>query len=120
MIALLLAAVAVLIGRRGADETAILGLAVSFSLVVAPYAWAHDYVVLAIPWSLTIANARTLRPLLRRTLMYSTMIVAAPLLLILAAVGAPLAGGEPVFVILPILTALLLAFAIRLAPVRSP
>ena len=120
MIALLLAAVAVLIGRRGADETAILGLAVSFSLVVAPYAWAHDYVVLAIPWSLTIAYARTLRPLLRRTLMYSTMIVAAPLLLILAAVGAPLVGGEPVFVILPILTALLLAFAIRLAPVRSP
>ena len=113
MVALLLVAVVVLIRRRRADDTAILGLAVSFSLVVAPYAWDHDYVVLAIPWSLTIAYASQLRPLLRRVLLYSTIIVAMPLLWILAAVVVPLRGGESVFVALPVLTALLLALAIR-------
>src|SRR5207249_9669457 len=43
IVALLLAAVVVLIRRRGADHTAILGLAVCFSLVVAPDAWDPDY-----------------------------------------------------------------------------
>ena len=113
IVALLLAAVVALIRRRGADDTAVLGLAVPFSLLVAPYAWDHDYVLLAIPWSLTIAYAMELRPLLRRTLLYSTVGVAAPLLWIIAAVVAPLLGAESVYVIVPMLTALLLALAIR-------
>ena len=113
IVALLLAAVVALIRRRGADDTAVLGLAVPFSLLIAPYAWDHDYVVLAIPWSLTIAYAMELRPLLRRTLLYSTVGVAAPLLWIIAAVVAPLLGAESVYVIVPMLTALLLALAIR-------
>jgi len=113
IVALLLAAVVALIRRRGADDTAVLGLAVPFSLLVAPYAWDHDYVLLAIPWSLTIAYAMELRPLLRRTLLYSTVGVAAPLLWIIAAVVAPLLGAESVYVLVPMLTALLLALAIR-------
>ena len=113
IVALLLAAVVALIRRRGADDTAVLGLAVPFSLLIAPYAWDHDYVLLAIPWSLTIAYAMELRPLLRRTLLYSTVGVAAPLLWIIAAVVAPLLGAESVYVIVPMLTALLLALAIR-------
>ena len=113
IVALLLAAVVALIRWRGADDTAVLGLAVPFSLLIAPYAWDHDYVLLAIPWSLTIAHAMELRPLLRRTLLYSTVGVAAPLLWIIAAVVAPLLGAESVYVIVPMLTALLLALAIR-------
>jgi hypothetical protein len=117
MIALLLAVVVVLIRRRGAGDAEILGLAVSFSLVVAPYAWDHDYVVLAIPWSMIISHARQLRPLLRRVLTASTVIVAAPILWILAAVAA-LRGGESLFVLVPMFTALLLALAIRWGPPR--
>ena len=113
IVALLLAAVVALIRWRGADDTAVLGLAVPFSLLIAPYAWDHDYVVLAIPWSLTLAYAMELRPLLRRTLLYSTVGVAAPLLWIIAAVVAPLLGAESVYVLVPMLTALLLALAIR-------
>jgi hypothetical protein len=112
-IALLLAAVVVLIRRRDADDADILGLAVSFSLVVAPYAWDHDYIVLAIPWSIIISHARHMRPLLRNALTVSTVTIAAPLLWLLAAVAA-LRGTESLFVLVPMLTALLLALAIRL------
>ena len=49
-------------------------------LVVAPYAWSHDFVVLAVPWSMTIAYARDLPVPQRRALMYATVTVAAPLL----------------------------------------
>ena len=68
--------------------------------------------VLAIPWSMTIGNARQLRPLLRYTLTFSIVIVAAPLLWVLTAV-ATTRGTESLSVLVPILTALLLALAIR-------
>ena len=115
-IALLLTAVVVLIRGRGADDADILGLAVSLGLVVAPYAWNHDYVVLAIPWSLTIAHAGQMRPLLRRTLTYATVIVAAPLLWAMGATIELFLRGETFFAVVPMLTTVLLAFAIRLAP----
>lgn len=114
IVALLLAAVVVLVGRQRPNDADVLGLAVAFSLVVSPYAWSHDYVVLAVPWSMTIAHARQLRPLLRRTLMFSTILVAAPLLWIMAAL-IQVRQDENLSVLVPMLTALLLAFAIRLA-----
>lgn len=114
IVALLLAAVVVLVGRQRPNDADVLGLAVAFSLVVSPYAWSHDYVVLAVPWSMTIAHARQLRPLLRRTLMFCTILVAAPLLWIMAAL-IQVRQDENLSVLVPMLTALLLAFAIRLA-----
>jgi hypothetical protein len=112
VIALLLAVVVVLIRSRSVDDADVMGLAVSFSLVVAPYAWTHDYVVLAIPWSMIVGHARPLRPLLRYALTMSSVIVAAPLLWVLAAVST-IRGGESLSVIVPMITALLLALAIR-------
>jgi hypothetical protein len=118
-IALLLTIVVVLVGGRRVDDADILGLAVSFGLVVAPYAWNTDYVVLAIPWSLIIAHARQLRPLLRRTLMYATVTVAAPLLWWMAGIALLVGGGDTLYVVVPMLTAVLSAFAIRWASPSS-
>jgi Glycosyltransferase family 87 len=115
VIALLLAAVLVLIRAKGADDAELLGLAVAFGLVVAPYAWDADYVVLAIPWSMTIGNARQLRPLPRSLLTMSTVMVAAPLPWIMAAV-ATLRDTQSLSVLVPMITALLLALSIRWAP----
>jgi len=115
LIALLLTAVVVLIRGRDVDDGDILGLAVSFGLVVAPYAWNHDYVVLVIPWCMTIAHGRQLRPLLRRTLMYATLIVAAPLLWWMWKIAVLVGGDDALFVVVPILSTVLLALAIRLA-----
>lgn len=115
MIALLVAAVVVLIRPRRADDAEILGLAVAFGLVVAPYSWDHDYLVLAIPWFMIIAHASRLPPLPRRALTIVTIIVAAPLTWVLWAV-ANLRGTGSLWVLLPMLTAVLLALAIRWAP----
>lgn len=117
MIALLLTAVVVLIRGRGADDGDMLGLAASLGLVVTPYAWNYDYVVLAIPWCMTIAHGRELRPLLRRTLAYATVIVAGPVFSWIGGVAGLFGGTDAVYVIVPILTTVLLAFAVRLAPV---
>ena len=111
LIALLLAAVVVLVRGRSVDDADLLGLAVSFGLVVAPYAWVHDYVVLAIPWCLTIAHARQLRPLLRRTLTSATVAVAV-LLWWMWALAPILGHGDALVVVVPMLTAVLLAIAI--------
>ena len=112
LIALLLGVVVVLVRPRGVDDADILGLVVSFSLVVAPYAWDHDFVVLAIPWSMVIGYARPLRPSLRYALTMSTVVVAAPMLWVLAAL-APGRGSESLSVLVPMITAVLLALAIR-------
>ena len=112
MIAVLLVAIVVLIRPRAVDDAAILGLAVSLSLVVAPYAWDHDYVALAIPWAMIVSRARQVHPLLGRALTISTITVAAPLPWVLAAVAA-LRGNESLFVLVPLSTALLLAVAVR-------
>lgn len=115
-VALVLAMVVVLTRRRRVNDPDILGLAVAFSLVVAPYAWSHDYIVLAIPWSMTIAHARTLRPLLRYALTMSTVIVAAPALWVVLPVVATVRGTDSLSVLVPMTTAVLLAIAIRWAP----
>lgn len=112
LIALLLSAVVVLVRGRRLTDNDVLGLGVALSLVAAPYAWSHDFVVLAIPWSMTLAYAMQLRPSRRRALTFSTVIVAAPLLWILAATMQA-RQSESLSVIVPIVSALLLALAIR-------
>jgi hypothetical protein len=119
VIALLLAVVIVLIRPRGVDDAEFLGLAVSFGLVVTPYAWDHDYIVLAIPWCMIISHARQLRPWLRSALTMSTVIVAGPLLTFLAGVVTLSRASESQSVIIPMITAVLLALAIRLEEARS-
>lgn len=114
MVALLLTAVYALVRGRSADDADLLGLAVSLGLVVAPYGWVHDYVVLAIPWCMTIAHARQLRPLLRRTLTSAIVAVAVLLLWWMWALAPIFGHGDALYIVVPMVTALLLAIAIRL------
>jgi hypothetical protein len=116
MIALLVAAVVILIRARRPDDAEILGLAVALGLVVAPYAWSHDFLVLAIPWFMIVARASRLQPVPRRVLTAATIFVAAPFTWILWAIATLRGGPESLSVLLPMLTALLLAIAIRWAP----
>jgi Glycosyltransferase family 87 len=119
VIALLLAVVVVLLRSQRLDDADILGLAVAFSLVITPYAWSHDYVVLAIPWSLTVGHARALRWLPRSALTMSTVIVAAPVPWVLSIIAAG-RGTASLSVLVPMTTALLLALAIRWNSSRRP
>ena len=116
VIAVLLAVVVFLIRAR-ANDAEVLSLAVAFGLVVAPYAWDADYVVLAIPWSMTLAIASQLRAFPRSvltifTLIVANVIVALPLLWAVMNVGGVVVT-QSLLVLIPIFTVLLLALAIR-------
>lgn len=115
MIVLLVAAVVIVIRPQQPDDAEVLGLAVAFGLVVAPYAWDHDLLILAIPWFLIIGHASRLATRPRRALTIVTIAVAAPGTWVLWAV-ANLRGTESLSVLLPMITAVLLAVAIRWAP----
>jgi hypothetical protein len=64
---------------------------------------------------MVIAHGGQLRPLLRRTLTYATIVVAVPLLWWMGAIAALFGHGDALYVLVPLLTTVLLAFAIRLA-----
>jgi len=112
VIAALLIAIAALVRSRRLADTDVVGLASALSLVIAPYAWSHDFVVLAFPWSMTLAHAARRPSTQRRFLTFATLIVAAPLLWVFAAF-APLRGGESISALAPIISALLLALSIH-------
>ncbi len=115
IIALLLLAVVVLLRGRRIGQTDLIGLGIAVSLVVAPYAWVHDFMILAIPWSLTLAHAAELRPTRRRILVYATLFLAGLLFWTFEVfiVVAPM--DKSVLALIPMLTTLLLALGIRWA-----
>lgn len=115
MIALLLGAVVALVRTRRLEHEDVVGLGAAVSLVVTPYAWTHDFMVLAIPWALTIAHATGLRPIRRRVLILATVIVAAPMLWAFEVLIALGRADESVAALTPMLTTLLLALSIRWA-----
>jgi len=112
MIAALLIAIAALTRGRTLADTDVIGLGSALSLVAAPYAWTHDFVVLALPWSMTLAHATRMPATQRRFLTFGTVIVAAPLLWVFAAF-ASLRGGESISALAPMISGLLLALSIR-------
>jgi len=115
MIALLLGSVAALVRSRHLEHADVVGLGASISLVVAPHAWTHDFMVLAIPWSITLAHANELGPTRRRLLTFAALIVAAPLLWAFEVLIALGRADESLAALTPMLTALLLALGIRWA-----
>jgi hypothetical protein len=115
IIALLLLAVVLLVRGRQIEQTDLIGLGTAFSLVVAPYAWVHDFMILAIPWSLTLARASGLRPARRRVLTSATLFVAGLLFWTFEVFIQVAQVDKSVLAIIPMLTMLLLAIGIRWA-----
>jgi hypothetical protein len=115
IIALLMLAVVVLVRGRRLEQTDLIGLGTAVSLVVAPYAWVHDFMVLALPWSLTLARASELRPARRRVLTFATLFVAGGLFWTFEVFIQVAQVDKSVLAIIPILTTLLLAIGIRWA-----
>ena len=113
IIALLLLAVVALVRGRRTRQTDLIGLGVAVSLVVAPYAWVHDFIILAIPWSLTLAHAAGLRPTRRRILMFATLFLAGLLFWIFEVFIVVARVDKSVLALIPMLTTLLLALGIR-------
>ncbi len=115
IITMLLLAVVVLVRGRRTRQTDLIGLGTAVSLVVAPYAWVHDFMILAIPWSLTLARAAELRPARRRILMFATLFLAGLLFWILEVLIVVARVDKSVLALIPMLTMLLLALGIRWA-----
>ncbi len=112
VIVLLVGAVVLLVRRRPIDDVGALSLANALSLVIAPYSWSQAFIVLTIPWSLTFAYATEADALRRRVLTYGTLFAAGPLLWICTLLW-PFRGSESLSVVVPMLTSLLMALAIR-------
>jgi hypothetical protein len=115
IIGLVLAAVVALVRARPLAHSDLVAFGAAFSMVVTPHAWAHDFMVLAIPWTVTLAHAKDLRPAVRRALTYSTLFVAAPLFWTFQIFIQVVRTDESLSALIPILTTLLLALAIHIA-----
>jgi hypothetical protein len=113
IIAVLLSLSFALVRTSRLEHADVVGLGAALSLVVTPYAWTHDFMVLAIPWAVTLAHANELRLVPRRLLTLATMTVAALMLWAFEVLIALGRADESLAALTPILTTLLLALSIR-------
>jgi glycosyl transferase family 87 len=113
IIAVLLSLSFALVRTSRLEHADVVALGAALSLVVTPYAWTHDFMVLAIPWAVTLAHANELRPVPRRLLTLATMTVAALMLWAFEVLIALGRADESLAALTPILTTLLLAMSIR-------
>jgi hypothetical protein len=111
VVSLVLIAVCVLLVRR-TDTLALLALATPLSLVVTPYAWSYDFLILACAWAFVLARVTPARGALAITLRLGVVAVASvlPWVLYVVAFGR---GGETLSMLVPAATALLVAAATR-------
>ncbi|MDQ2952753.1 MAG: glycosyltransferase 87 family protein, partial [Chloroflexota bacterium] len=111
--AALIAVCAALMARR-MDTLSLLALLTSLSLVVTPYAWSYDFLVLACPWAFVLGRVARTRGAPALALRLGLVAVASilPWLLYAVAFGR---GGETLSMIVPAATALLVAAATRMS-----
>jgi hypothetical protein len=119
LVSLALAATLFALVRGSAIDDATFGsLAVAYSLAVAPYAWSYDYVLLALPWAITLGRLRALAAPRRAIVLALQAAIACPLawgLFLLAFTR----GSESLSPILPASSAVLCALASRWARMRA-
>lgn len=118
LIALLVAGVAAVAGRRRISGVALLAVSLAVGLFVAPHVWSYDFLVLALPWGFALATAYRAGGIARTALLGSTIAVGSVLPWGLYAV-AQSRGGEPLSAVIPALSALLVAASVRVSGTRS-
>jgi hypothetical protein len=101
-----------LVRGRVVDDASFAGMAVALSLVATPYAWSYDYVLLALPWALTLGRVSTIVGSRGMLVLLLQVLVASPLTwgLYLLAFSR---GGETLSPLVPASSAILLALAVR-------
>jgi hypothetical protein len=98
------------VGRRAVSAPQLAGLAIAVSVFAAPYAWSYDYLVLAVPWAVTMANADRAAA---STQLRVALVVIASLLPWTLYAAAFQRGDESLSAIVPAAAAILLAASIR-------
>jgi Glycosyltransferase family 87 len=104
---------AALIVRRMPGHLGFAAIALPISLFASPYAWSYDHLVLVFPWALCVATASRLAGSARGALLIATALVGAILPWCLYAIAFT-RGQETLNALIPALTALLVAAAIRM------
>ncbi len=112
----LLAAVWLLVRGRALDLTEVAVLSLPLSLFVTPYAWSYDHLVLAVPWAFLLARAPA-RGGARLAALVGVVALASALPWALYAVAFA-RGGETLSAVVPALTAIAVAVALRAS--RAP
>jgi hypothetical protein len=112
LIAALVLGVALIV-RRTPGHLEFAAIVLPISLFVSPYAWSYDHLVLVFPWALCVATASRLAGSARGALLIATALVGAILPWCLYAIAFT-RGLETLNALIPALTALLVAAAIRL------
>ena len=104
-----------LVRGRAIYPVTLVALAIPFSLVTAPYVYTYDHLALALTWAVTCVLAARSRPAPRRLILAALVITAsvAPWLVYVLSVGE---DSDTANAIAPLLAALVLAVAVRLAP----
>jgi len=112
LIAALVLGVALIV-RRMPGHLEFAAIVLPISLFASPYAWSYDHLVLVFPWALCVATASRLAGSARGALLIATALVGAILPWCLYAIAFT-RGLETLNALIPALTALLVAAAIRL------
>jgi hypothetical protein len=109
------------LARRRATPVGVGAIALAISLFGTPHAWSYDHLVLVLPWAHTLAIAARNTGAARVTLLLGTAAVASLLPWILYALAFS-RGTETLNALVPALTALLVAAAIRsdIRPAYTP
>jgi hypothetical protein len=110
-LAIVVIAVVAIAQRRIFRELPFLGLVIIISLLATPYIWSYDFLVLAVPWAIVLAELQR-KSAARRFLFLIGLIAVASLLPWVLYALAFTRGRETWSVVVPAMTALLLAAAI--------
>ncbi|MDP9265262.1 MAG: DUF2029 domain-containing protein [Chloroflexota bacterium] len=113
LVVALVLVLAVLLRGVAVDRVALLALGVGVSLFASPHVWSYDHLLLVLPWTATLAIGARLGPRGHRPLIIGAILVASLLPWVAYAVSTARVS-ETYAAVVPALSALLFAVALRL------
>ena len=119
LVVALVLGLAVILRDVAVDRVALLALGVSVSLFVSPHVWSYDHLVLLLSWIATLAIGASAGPRGNWPLIVGTVLIASLLPWVAYAVSFARLT-ETHSAIIPALSAVLLAFALRIRAAAAP